>query len=208
MPQWLGRLEYRWALRLQRGRRRGVLQGSAPEAIWLLEHEPVITLGRRGGQVEASPRRPVVQVERGGLATWHGPGQLVGYLILDVGRRGGSVKGTVAAVERGIIDWLAVQGVAGARRTGLPGVWVGADKVCAVGMHFRRGVTLHGFALNLTCDLSEYEAIVPCGIRDGSVTSVASLGQTVGPVFAVSQSVGQCVRRALTNALDPLSARD
>ena len=96
-PQWLGRLSYRWAWRLQHLRRRAVIDGSAPEAFWLLTHDPVITTGRRA--VDALPSSvEVVRTERGGLATYHGPGQLVGYLILDVARRKTTVKGTVCAV--------------------------------------------------------------------------------------------------------------
>src|SRR5688572_860299 len=100
-PEWLGRVPYRMALERQRERREQVLRGEAPEAIWLLEHDPVVTTGRRTVQ-DLDPRRissPIVETERGGLATYHGPGQLVGYLILDVGRRGGGVRVTVQSVE-------------------------------------------------------------------------------------------------------------
>ena len=151
------------------------MAGRAPEALWLLEHHPVITTGRR--VVEELPDKgiEVVRTERGGLATWHGPGQLVGYFILDVADRGLGVKRTVRAVEEGILRWLQEKDLPASRRSGFPGVWVGRDKVAAVGMHFRRGVSMHGFALNLTSDLSGYRHIVPCGIRDGGVTSVQIL---------------------------------
>jgi len=173
-PEWLGRVGYRPTWELQRARREAVIAGEQPEAVWLLEHDPVITTGRR--PVEVLPDDvEVVRTERGGLATWHGPGQLVGYLILDVGARGLGVKATICGVERAIIRWLGGHGVEAGRRPGHPGVWVGRDKICAVGMHFRRGVSMHGFALNLTADLSGFQAIVPCGITDGGVTSLQRL---------------------------------
>ena len=178
-----------------------MLAGRAPEALWLLEHPPVVTLGRRGGTVVGDARVEVVRTERGGLATWHGPGQLVGYLVLHVAGRGGSVRGTVNALEQGIIDWLRGQGVQAARRERHPGVWVGKEKVCALGLHFRRGVSLHGFALNLSCDLAHYGQIVPCGITDGGVTSLAALTGAAPPVHEAAVTVGQAVRDALQSAL-------
>lgn len=183
-PQWLGRLGYRWAWRLQGLRREAVIAGRAPEALWLLEHDPVITTGRR--PVAGLPDDvEVVRTERGGLATWHGPGQLVAYVILDVGSRGLGVRRTVHALEEGVIALLGSWGVDAGRRLGFPGVWVGRDKVCAVGLHFRRGVSMHGLALNLDPELSCFDRIVPCGITDGGVTSVARiLGHAPRPVDA------------------------
>jgi lipoyl(octanoyl) transferase len=191
-PQWLGRLPYRWAWRLQHLRRQAVIAGHAPEAFWLLTHDPVITTGRR--PVQGLPHGiDVVRTERGGLATYHGPGQLVGYLILDVARRTTTVKETICAVEGGIIAWLAEEGVHGHRRAGYPGIWVGTDKICAIGMHFRRGVSMHGFALNLTVDLSGFSSIIPCGITDGGVTSLdAILGDAPEP-RQVADEVGDCL---------------
>lgn len=175
---WLGRVPYREALRRQRERREAVLAGAAPEAFWLLEHDPVVTTGRRdAGAIDASALAAagidLVATERGGLATWHGPGQLVGYLIVDLHRRHLHVRTLVTAVEQGLIDWLDAQGVSAGRRGGYPGVWVGPDKIAALGLHFRRGVSLHGFALNLTNDFDGFARIVPCGITDGGVTRLA-----------------------------------
>lgn len=213
-PQWLGRLSYPWALRLQRSRRAAVLRGHAPEAFWLLEHPAVITLGRRGGTVHPHATDPVVTVERGGLATWHGPGQLVGYLILDLPRRGIGVRVTVHALEQGIIDWLSSVGVSAERVCGVPGVWVGDAKIAQVGLHVRRGVTLHGFALNITNDLAAFDQIVPCGLDDRRVTSVAALGGPVAPLHHVAPAVGRSVvenllpARPATQSLDHANACD
>ncbi len=201
-PQWLGRLEYRWALGLQRARRQAVIAGTAPEAFWLLEHDPVVTIGRRAVP-DLDVALPVVATERGGLATWHGPGQLVGYPILDVGRRRGSVRGTVAALEQGIASWLDTLGIRAGRREGCPGVWVGTDKICALGIHFRRGVTLHGFALNLDPDLTAFSTFTPCGISAGGVTSVAAvLGSAPAP-HEVAAEVGRHVLAAFVDTLSP-----
>ena len=199
--EWLGRIDYTDALERQRARRDAILAGTAPEVLWLLEHDPVVTTGRRSVD-DLDPARipwPIVATERGGLATYHGPGQLVGYLLADVGRRGLGVRRTVTALEDGVLGWLAGQGISAGRRPGAPGVWVGTDKVCAVGLHFRRGVSMHGFALNLTVDLSAYEGFVPCGIRDGGVTSVRMLlGSSPSPVDA-APSVARAVLRAFVD---------
>ncbi|TNE89243.1 MAG: lipoyl(octanoyl) transferase [Deltaproteobacteria bacterium] len=200
---WLGRVPYREAHRLQLARRRGVLAGHAPDTLWLLEHSRVVTLGRRGGLDAPLAGIDVVRTERGGLATWHGPGQLVGYLIADVGRLGHGVKSTVAALERGLVLWLAGQGIAAQARAGFPGVWIGERKVASLGLHFRRGVSMHGFALNLCPDLSEFEAFTPCGIDGVEMTSVArERGGAPSPAEAWS-SVGEAVAAALAGIPDP-----
>lgn len=204
-PEWLGRVPYTVALERQRERREAVLRGEADEALWLLEHDPVVTTGRRA-VLDLDRDRigiPVVETERGGLATYHGPGQLVGYLLLDVGARGGGVRVTVRAVEEGLVTWLAARGASAGRREGYPGVWVGTDKIAAVGMHFRRGVSMHGFALNLTVDLAGFEGFSPCGIRDGGVTSLARIGgEDVAPE-TVAVEVGFSVLRALAREMLP-----
>jgi lipoyl(octanoyl) transferase len=190
---------YPEALELQRRRRDARLAGQVGDVLWLLEHDPVITVGRRpvADLQRSALSVPVVESERGGLATYHGPGQLVGYLIADIASRGGSVRGTIAAIEEGLIGWLAQRGLAASRSTGRPGVWVGGEKIAAIGMHFRRGVSMHGFALNLTVDLRGFEGFVPCGLADAGVTSVARVaGESLEPVEAWP-SVGASVRAAL-----------
>jgi len=204
-PEWLGRLPYPQARHLQRERRRRVIEGTASEAFWLLEHHPVITTGRREvpdlppGDVLRARGVALVHTERGGLATFHGPGQLVGYLILHLRRRGLKVRTLVEGVEDGVMAWLDDRGVASSRRAGLPGVWVGQDKICAVGMHIRHDVSMHGFALNLTTDLSYFALITPCGIRQGGVTSLERvLGESPNPrdaALGVANAVLLALRR-------------
>ena len=178
---WRGRMPYAQALEEQRSHRRAILDGQADSVLWLLEHDPVVTTGRRVPEGTATVEELAAanidffSTERGGLATYHGPGQLVGYLVCDIGDYGLSVRKTICGVEEGIIRWLAGFGVTAGRRQGFPGVWVGEDKIAALGLHFRKGVSMHGFALNLTVDLAPYDLIVPCGITDGGVTSLQRL---------------------------------
>lgn len=199
---WCGTREYGATLADQRAYRDGVIAGSAPEALWLLEHPPVITTGRRGG-VDDEPRiraagYDVVVTERGGLATCHEPGQLVGYLFVDVSKIG--VRRAVMVIEVGIIAWLRAQGLDATIREGLPGVWVGREKVCALGLHVKRGVTMHGFALNLVNELRGFDLIVPCGIVDGTVSSVRRLLGRAPTPEAAAPAVGEALVAALASS--------
>jgi len=178
---------YEAALAEMSARVAAIADGAASELVWLLEHPPLYTAGtsaRTSELIEA--RFPVHSAGRGGQLTYHGPGQRVGYVMLDLHSRGPDVRRFVAAIEEWIIRALARFGVAGERRAGRIGVWVrrpdkGAgceDKIAAIGVRIRHWVTLHGMALNVACDLSHYAGIVPCGIRDQryGVTSLADLG--------------------------------
>jgi lipoate-protein ligase B len=204
-PEWLGLVPYAEALRFQNLRREAVLAGHSPEAFWLLEHPSVVTLGRRGGEVPEAAwlherGTALHRTDRGGLATWHGPGQLVGYLIVDSRRHGLRIPAFVAAVEDGIIAALAGLGIVAGRRAGYPGVWAGNRKLAAIGLHFRDRVSMHGFALNLRPDLTAFSWIVPCGITDGGVSSVLKeTGRSPSPEQAWS-NVGGHVRAAMLDA--------
>lgn len=197
--RWLGPVAYATALAEQRVHRQGILDGSRPEEIWLLEHDPVVTLGKRGAEgvdkaALAAAGIPVVQTERGGLATYHGPGQLVVYPLVNLTARGWGVRAFVQALEAEVMAWLAELGVEAGRRSGAPGVWVQGDKIAAVGLHIRRGVSAHGLSLNLATPLGPYGHFVPCGIRDAGVTSLhlhggdpwktAHAAELLGPRFA------------------------
>lgn len=186
---WLGRMEYGAALDAQRAQRARRIAGEVGDTLWLLEHEPVITTGRRAVDDLPPPERLAAAgfhhyaTERGGLATCHEPGQLVGYVLMDVRRLG--VRRLVDAVEDGLLRWLSERGVEGGRREGYPGVWVGQDKIAAVGLNAQQGFTLHGFALNLCNDRAGFGLITPCGIRDGGVTTFQLLtGQKLEPAEA------------------------
>jgi len=168
----------------------GVVDGSAPDTVLLLEHPPTYTAGKRT-RPEDRPQdgTPVVDVDRGGQITWHGPGQLVGYPIVRLAEPIDVVE-HVRRLEAMLMDVCAELGLATMRVEGRSGVWVPADaplvgtrperKVAAIGVRVSRGVTMHGFALNCDCDLAWFDRIVPCGIADAGVTSLtAELGRTV-----------------------------
>jgi lipoate-protein ligase B len=174
LVEWRGLWAFEEALSAQRQWREAVIRGSSPGALWFLEHPPVITVGRRDARVNTelieAAGYALVATERGGLATCHEPGQLVGYLIRDVSRIG--VRCSVHAIEAALISWLSGEGVEARRRPDAPGVWVGGDKIAALGLHVRRGVTMHGFAINLTNNMLGFTLITPCGVVDGGVTSL------------------------------------
>jgi len=180
----LGRVAYRQAERLQRdlvARRR---RGEIDDVLLLLEHPPVITIGRGGdgrhllAPPEALAQRgiEIVNCGRGGDITYHGPGQAVGYLVLDLTRLYLDLQRLFAQIEAAIMDALAGFGIHAVTDPQLTGVWVGRDKIAAIGLRVRRWVTMHGFALNVANDLAPFADIVPCGIGDRGVTSMARLG--------------------------------
>lgn len=187
----LGRLDYQTAWALQRQWLEDRLAGRCPDTLLLLEHEPVFTAGRTaraahwGGDEGATQVAgiPFVRVERGGSVTYHGPGQLVGYPILKLNRVCNGPRAYVRMLEEVVIRTLARWDLMGRRIEKLPGVWVGGDqprKIAAVGVRIERGITMHGFALNVDMDLAPFLRIVPCGLAGCRVTSMAEvLGRLV-----------------------------
>ena len=184
---WLGRIAYEEAWRLQREIAAQRAAGLAPDTLLLLEHPPVYTTGRRGpgSHLRTSPASlgaPLIESDRGGDITFHGPGQLVAYPIIDLRAAGLGVAGYVRALEEVIIRTLAHYGIAGRREAGLTGVWVEGEKIAAIGVRVSRPggvsagwVTSHGLSLNVDVDLSWFQRVVPCGIADRGVTSMAKL---------------------------------
>ena len=159
-----------------------IRNGGAGEEVWLLEHHSVLTGGTssRPEDLVNPGGIPVHQTGRGGQWTWHGPGQRVAYVMLDLQRRNPDVRAYVHALEGWIIDVLASFGIDGQRRDGHPGIWVDGDgrmdKVAAIGVRISRWVTWHGIAVNLDPSMDGFGAIIPCGVRDGGVTSLRRLG--------------------------------
>lgn len=159
-----------------------IARGEAGECVWLLQHPPLYTAGSSADPAElVDPAGlPVFSSGRGGRYTWHGPGQRVAYVMLDLSRRRKDLRAFVCALEIWMIDTLAEFGVSASARPGRTGVWVSSaaqdEKIAAIGVRIRRWVTFHGVALNVAPDLSHYAGIVPCGIADAGVTSLAALG--------------------------------
>lgn len=178
----LGRLPYGDALELQRSIARDRISGTIPQDVLLLvEHPPVVTLGRgtKEKNLVASPEFlqskgvELFEVERGGDVTFHGPGQLVGYPIIDLKRHREDLHWYLRKIEEALINTLADFGIPGERNTAFTGVWTRGRKIASIGVHARDWVTWHGFALNVTTDLSFFELIVPCGIDGVVMTSIA-----------------------------------
>ncbi|WP_296677850.1 lipoyl(octanoyl) transferase LipB [Novosphingobium sp.] len=173
---------YREALEAMTARNAQIAAGTARELIWLLEHPPVYTAGTSAAAAELlDPRFDVVEAGRGGRYTYHGPGQRVGYVLLDLKRRSRDVRGFVHALEGWVIDTLADVGVESWRAPGRIGIWTNdidgrEAKIGAIGVRIRRWVTMHGFSVNLAPDLSHFGGIVPCGIEEFGVTSLERLG--------------------------------
>ncbi len=191
---WPGLVPYAEALAAMEARVAGIAAGTASEAIWLLEHPPLYTAGTSADPADLTDpgRFPVHAAGRGGQYTYHGPGQRVVYVMLDLNRRGRDVRRFVRALEDWVIGTLAEFGVRGERRAGRVGVWVGRpekapgpdgamreDKIAAIGIKLRRWVSFHGLAINVEPELSHFDGIVPCGIREHGVTSLVDLGRPV-----------------------------
>jgi lipoyl(octanoyl) transferase len=178
----VGAVGYEDAIAVMEDRVAAIRAGTAPELVWLVEHPPLYTGGTSASDEELlEPGRfPVYRTGRGGRWTYHGPGQRVAYVLLDLARRGKDVRCHVYRLEEWGIRTLAHFGIAGERRDGRVGIWVpdgaGEAKIAAIGVRVRRWVTYHGIAINVAPDLGHYRGIVPCGIANYGVTSLAALG--------------------------------
>jgi lipoyl(octanoyl) transferase len=169
-----------------------------PDELWLLEHPPVYTLGQAGKREHliAATDIPVLPIDRGGQITYHGPGQVVAYVLVDLRRRGYGIRELVNRMERAVIDLLAAHGVAAQRLAGAPGIYVDGAKIAALGLRVKRGCTYHGLALNVDMDLGPFAAINPCGYAGMRVTQCRDLGVGLSPAQA-----GQALARALLDVV-------
>jgi lipoyl(octanoyl) transferase len=218
--RWLGRLEFTDALALQEeivARKR--IDRSLEDQLLLLEHEPVYTIGRtpdqsslsatgrirRGELGAAHLPHPLFAINRGGQATFHGPGQLMGYPIIDLRWCGQDLHKYLRWLEGLLIELLAENGIAASRRELLTGVWVGDRKVASIGVGVRHWITMHGFALNVCGDLSPFNHIVPCGINNVAMTSIE---KETGKAFSVADVAGSLEKLALDRIRDLRSAAE
>lgn len=204
-----GLLPYDEALAFMEQRAAAIRDGSAAECVWLVEHPPLFTAGTSADPAELfNPFGfPVYEAGRGGRYTYHGPGQRVGYLMLDLEKRGRDIRRFVHALEGWIIAALGELGISAHRAPGRIGIWVGEGsseaKIAALGIRVRRWVTLHGFSINLSPDLMHFSGIVPCGIADFGVTSIEKVR---GPV--AMEALDTAIRDSFPGFLSSLSAQD
>jgi lipoyl(octanoyl) transferase len=199
---------YEEALAFMERRAAAIRERTAPECVWLLEHPPLFTAGTSSDSAELiNPLDfPVYEAGRGGRYTYHGPGQRVGYVMLDLEKRGKDIRRFVHSLEGWIIDTLGQLGVSAHRAEGRIGIWVGEGddeaKIGALGVRVKRWVTLHGFAINVAPDLSHFGGIVPCGIADFGVTSLAEMGKQM-PLETVDSALKRSFRGFLNGLEQP-----
>ena len=200
-----GLMAYGEALILQRRLVAARKSGSVPDTLLLVEHPPVVTLGRRAQEShlvlsrEALAARgiEVFEIERGGDVTYHGPGQVVGYPVVDLRARNMTLSAYLRALEGALIETAAAFGIEAFRREGLTGVWTAKGKLAAIGIAASRWVTFHGFALNVGVDLASFDVIVPCGLAGERVTSMETVLASPVDIFAVKTAAASAVARAL-----------
>ena len=199
---WLGRLGFAEALVRQEelvAAKRA--QPDAPDALWLLEHEPVYTIGRSPDQTSLRGAKhlphPLFEINRGGQATYHGPGQLVGYFLLDLRRYGQDLHCYLRWIEALLIELLAQYEVEAKTRAGLTGVWIEDRKIASIGVGVRHWITMHGFALNVSGDLSPFDLITPCGIANVAMTSIEKETGAIHRPTAVAGEMEDLVRKRI-----------
>ncbi len=200
-PSWLGRLAYADALDIQDKTVAAIHSGQSEPTLLLLEHEPIFTIGRTRDQsslraIKSLPY-PVHETNRGGQATYHGPGQLVGYPILDLHPYGRDLHRYLRFLEGVLIDVLATYDIAATRSEGLTGVWVGDRKIASIGVGVRHWITMHGFALNVSGELDGFSHITPCGIANVQITSIERETASAPTVREVAHRAAQFLNKNL-----------
>lgn len=202
--RWLGTIAYPDGLALQNDLVEQRRAGLIGDTVLLLEHEPVYTIGRtRDRSSLRDPENlpyPVFETNRGGQATFHGPGQLVGYFIVDLNEYGRDLHVYLRQIESLLIDFASGLGIDAGRREGLTGVWVGNRKLASIGVGVRKWVSMHGFGLNVSSDLSGYEAITPCGISDVTMTSLSKESRREITVAEAARAIEPVIRSVFAAA--------
>jgi lipoyl(octanoyl) transferase len=202
--RWLGTIAYPDGLALQNDLVEQRRAGLIGDTVLLLEHEPVYTIGRtRDRSSLRDPENlpyPVFETNRGGQATFHGPGQLVGYFVVDLNEYGRDLHVYLRQIESLLIDFASGLGIDAGRREGLTGVWVGSRKLASIGVGVRKWVSMHGFGLNVSSDLSGYEAITPCGIADVTMTSLSTESRREITVAEAARAIEPVIRSVFAAA--------
>ena len=194
--KYLGRVDYQatWRAMQEFTAQR---DADTPDEIWLLEHPPLFTLGQAGKREHILQETdiPIIPIDRGGQVTYHGPGQVIAYVLLDLKRRGYGVRELVQRLEQAVIDLLAAYGIAADRRAQAPGVYVAERKIAALGLRIKRGMSYHGLALNVDMDLAPYRYINPCGYEGLEVTQLRALGVEENPEAVARQLAAQLLSK-------------
>ncbi len=205
--EWLGRIDFDAALERQEAEFAAVRAGTSPGRIFLLEHDPVFTIGRTRDQSSLLLREqlpaPLREVNRGGQATWHGPGQLVGYLVLDLHKYGGDLHRYLRFLEGALIRMLARWSLAGRQREGLTGVWIDDRKIASIGVGVRHWVSMHGFGLNICGPLDGFASIVPCGLAGVEMTSIEREAQTKVDIEEAAEIAADILLQGLSELQKP-----
>lgn len=201
---WLGRIGFAEALARQEETAQAKrVEPEAPDELWLLEHDPVYTIGRTPDQSSLRGARhlphPLFPINRGGQATWHGPGQLVGYFLLDLRRYGQDLHRYLRWMEALLIELLALYRLDAGTRAGLTGVWIADRKIASIGVGVRHWITMHGFALNVCDDLTAFDEITPCGIANVMMTSIEKETSQVHQVHAVAAKIAQLATQRIAS---------
>lgn len=200
-PRWLGRISYEAGLELQESLLSAKVAGDPDNHLLLLEHEPVYTMGRSRDdsslREESILPHPVHRTNRGGQATYHGPGQLVGYPVLDLSLFGRDLHDYLRFLEEVLITLLSRHGIAGGRMEGKTGVWVGQKKIASLGVGVRKWISMHGFAINICGDLSAFNHITPCGLPGVLMTSLEAEGAKNVSVESCAEEVAEIFNELL-----------
>jgi lipoyl(octanoyl) transferase len=206
--RWLGRVAFAEALARQEELAAAKRANpAAPDELWLLEHEPVYTIGRAPDQSSlrgaALLPHPLFEINRGGQATYHGPGQLVGYFLIDLRRSGRDLHRYLRWIEALLIELLAHDEISASARPGLTGVWVEQRKIASIGVGVRHWITMHGFALNVSGDLSPFDRITPCGIADVAMTSIEKETGTIHQLEEVAARMADLASEWIARLASP-----
>ena len=198
---WLGRQPYQKMLKKQHAERKKLIEKSGIEKVFVLEHDHVITKGKRHALLEAEKINnhdiPIVETKRGGLATYHGPGQLIVYPIINIGSRKIRIRQWVYLLEEAVITLLRELNIESNRKCSLPGVWVGDAKICSIGLHIQHGISIHGIALNVDPDLNFFSLFKPCGIANANVCSISMFNSNVKSLELIGLKLGKEVTKCI-----------
>jgi lipoate-protein ligase B len=198
---WLGRQPYQKTLNLQEEQRKKLIANPGNEKIFVLEHDHVITKGKRAVILEdekiGKKGIPIVETNRGGLATYHGPGQLIVYPIINIRRRKIRIREWVYLLEEAAITILRELNIETARRCEFPGVWVGNSKICSIGLQIRHGISTHGMALNVDPDLNYFSLFEPCGIPNGRLCSISQFNSSQQSIESLGLKLGKEVAKCV-----------